>query len=458
MASGKPRGEGSPFQPGFVPSPPPRGYSVPPTAARDPVPWIVAAVAAFLAVGVGVWVYLELRRKDAPAPAMGDRFQNPGRNYSFQMPNRAWVADTALRDLDGADLAFQQSAWDATLEIGSEESTGGSPSLAQLRDQVTRRWRRDVSELRTYTEPAAMAGQSALLLFGEGNRSGSPIRMHAVVMAYRGIGYWLAFAAAKERFAAANEDFRAVWTSFQLLGDRPQWRGEEPTIPAGVYASRRHPYRLAAPGEWKEAPGLDVGSRFADLILVGPDKSATIVVSPRAAADVGQVRRAFVARQKKLFPNATIRDTGESSSGDVSTVDLFVDDPREAFFIVASFMEKRGAIYQIECRAPAELAATYRPLFARVPAGLEVMGPLKEAASEPAPEAAAFLPAKNDDKPAAKKDSPPTSKVSPKEEKKPGTKKKAPPPENPVAKPAPEVKKSSDGKPAPKRKSLDDLD
>lgn len=413
---------------------------------RDPLPWIAALCVVALFLGGGGFVFYQ-STAGGRARLEGPILQNPGRNYSLQLPSDQWTPNEGRKTAEGVDLVFLDPAGEASIAVKTGEDPKRTPTLGELRDQFVREMQSRVDGFEIVGETESrLAGLPSLRIVAHGHRGEEPVRLEADLFAAEGIWYRLSFAAPESKFAAHASEVRAIRESFRRLGPRAGWR--EPESASGaVFVGRSGPYRLRAPAGWNEVPELQTASRFADLKLA--KGRANVVVSLRADAGPEAWERTYIARQKKMFPSTLVRGQPrelEVAGAPARQLDLVVDEPNEHFFLQTTFLRRGETTYQIECRAPSEEAAEFRPQFAIMLSSLEFTAP----PTSPSAAAPTKPTASEPSKPAAPP--PASSKTAP-----PPTTQETPAEKKPAAPPSPSSPKK-DSKPAPKRKGLDDLE
>lgn len=445
-------------------------YGKKPSKGAAVVPWILGILVLGGVSAGGIYFAQKYSEEQAAkakikAPAT-TKYTNPGRNYNFEPPTADWLASDSVKKVEKVDLAFVRGDYNARILVSSGEAMTNVPTLAQLADAVLKDWQTEMPELTEVPRTDdTLAGRPALKLTGL-LKSGRITEMReAYVMFAEGISYRLVFGAPEENFRALSGDFGVAKRNFELLRSRPEWRehvvGTSSLVP---FASKKFPYQVRTPKGWRENPEIETGSRLTDLTLIDPEKLATLIVTPRGTSDADLFEKSYMDRLKAqnservtLHARETKLRVGKYPAQRLYLVVDGVDNIK--YFLVSTFVKVDAMIYLIECRAPNEHVADYKPVFEKIVATFEILPkpagvpdgdvattePKSKADDDDTPKKSssvkkAKLPEGDSEKPAAKK-----TKDDADDEKPKATKPAKPDSEKKSVKPA-------------KRKSLDDLD
>jgi hypothetical protein len=355
--------------------------------------WIIRSFFLTAFIVVGLLVYRRVfGPREGLASGQESALVNTAANYRFRIPNKHW---RIVRTRPGSDVTLAREGPTALLWIESGPAAGATP-LGKLGDDMRALWRKELEEMiEESSSTELVAGEVAQRIVASGTAGGNHIRRVGLAFSHQGLWYRIQYEApvdASNSFQTADEECRfAIGSFFRFLGARPGWGLAD--ADATRFHGVQYEYSLdRPPGDWRVAPELQADSRFADLKLFDPTRSASLVVSPRQDARIEQLHDLYVRRQQKRFENAIAfrnEERLEIGGRPALRVQAYVESPDAgARVLVVTFIQGENIAYQIEAETPQENAVAVLPDVAQAVESFQV-GPA-------APRAPATPPAADD--------------------------------------------------------------
>lgn len=352
--------------------------------------WIIRSFFLTAFIVVGLLVYRRVfGPQEGAAGGAESALVNTAANYRFRVPNKHW---RLVRPRAGSDFTLSRENSAALLWIESGPAAGATPR-GKLGDDMRALWQKEIGEMiEESTTTELVAGEVAQRIVASGAVGGKHVRRVGLTFSHQGLWYRIQYEApvdASNDFQTVDDECRfAIGSFFRFLGARPGWGLAD--ADAKRFHGVQYEYSLdRPPGEWRVAPELQADSRFADLKLFDPARSASIVISPRQDARIEQLHDLYVRRQQKRFENAVAFRDGERleiGGQPALRIRAYVDSPDAgARVLVVTFIQGENIAYQIEAETPQENALAVLPDVAQAVESFQVGPAAPKAQPTPPP-------------------------------------------------------------------------
>jgi hypothetical protein len=378
--------------------------------------WLLAAL--LLAAGstlAGVFYYRfkaagvldikEVFQREKEVEPARPRFiqKSPRLNFQIAVPAGDWSPDESAQRILQANLAIHRAKPDVWCALVAKELSNTGTPIAELVEQGKARIGNYLNNLESEVKTGQiLAGKPASRFVFQGDSNRILMSGECLVLADKGIAYWLFTWAPADSAVQAADQFAAVRAGFSLLTEQEDRQPAPPKVER--FLGRIAPYSLSdARSIWKRWPAADEVDPAGDLYLQGrdqenpleaarmasvlvvllaaepdPDKALAIA---RAHLDLGQ-KRAYPGTKMDSVPLADgtvfAADRVGATVGRVIKLRVKNGEHRERLVILAVVCLAKG-ILAIECDCAWERRETWEPAFKDLLATFTVAGPAPDA-------------------------------------------------------------------------------
>jgi hypothetical protein len=289
--------------------------------------WRVAIVAIFVIAllgGGGFWVsntavpWFMTQLGNAKRDPTGTVFTFKGLNCRYSSPAREWKRDEAGKPLGVANLLTMQRinphGW---MALAAEDFKTRAPRDAEVVDDNMQRLANHFQHLETsFLADVDLAGQRAQHLAFQGRVNQVLMSGECVLLAHKGIVYFLAVWGPVDSARSPRDDLADVMKGFAFLKEREGWTEERPE--EIQFDGHRVSYSLRGlKGLWEEWGQPEKVDAKADLVILAKerledylvDKMAQVTVillgPQKDLVDAVKAARAHVEAQHKFMYPAT---------------------------------------------------------------------------------------------------------------------------------------------------------